>query len=344
MKKPIFSKYFTSFMNNLSLYNGFYWVKIRNLGEFFKQFNGRDFAKRLQDIESYYEKIKPPKEIADNFEQMLEESNEINQEFLKRMNEISQSDISADEFKDFSRLFIRAKKVSEKIGYIKQALHEADYFKSEINKFKEIYYDLMDDHLKDIVDHHFKNLNFENLLEFENVNFLNYIFTEFENYLFKSFKFVLMKRPEIINKKSIKLSELKMIHENLNIELINEIIVENTLHDLFYKNYEEVFKKANDPIGLDIKIEEKDISILNGFKQIRNLYIHGDGNINLLFMKKIQRYKITFEDLTLPDLSIGEEIKVDMKLIKKLEKLTFKIVGIIDDSLKSKYPDLLENI
>ena len=340
----IFTKYRSSFHKNLALYNGFYNVKIRYMKDFFNQFNGRDFAKQLQDLESYYEKIKPPKEIADNFEQMLEESNEINREFLKRMNEISQSDISSDEFKDFSRLFIRAKKVSEKIGYIKQALHEAEYFKSEIDKFKELYYDLMDDYLKDMVDHHFKNLNFENLLEFENVNFLNYIFTEFENYLFKSFKFVLMKRPEIINKKSIELSELKMIHRNLNIELINEIIVENTLHDLFYKNYEEVFKKANDPIGLDIKIEEKDISILNGFKQIRNLYIHGDGNINSLFIKKIQRYKITFEDLTLPDLSIGEEIKVDMKLIKKLEKLTFKIVRIIDDSLKSKYPDLLENV
>lgn len=344
MTYSIFTKYCSSFHKNLALYNGFYNVKISYVKDFFNQFNGRDFAKRLQDLESYYEKIKPPKEIADNFEQMLEESNEINREFLKKMNEISQSDISADEFKNFSELFIRAKKVSEKIGYMKQALHEVEYFKSEIDKFKELYYNLMDDHLKDIVDHHFKNLNFENLLEFENVNFLNYIFTEFENYLFKSFKFVLMKRPEIINKKSIKLSELKMIHKNLNIELINEIIVENTLHDLFYKNYEEVFKKANDPIGLDIKIEEKDISILNGFKQIRNLYIHGDGNINLLFMKKIQRYKITFEDLTLPDLSIGEEIKVDMKLIKKLEKLTFKIVGIIDDSLKSKYPDLLENV
>ncbi len=344
MTKPLYSKYFTLLMNNLALYNGFYWIKIKNLRSFFESFNGRNFVERLKDLEKEYEQIKPPKRLQIEFPEMLEESNKINQELLEKLNIISKSDISADEFEDFSKMFIRAKKVSEEIGYIKKAIQETEQFKREIDNFKEIYYDLMDNQLKDTVDHHFKNLNLETLLEFENVNFLNYIFTEFENYLFKSFKFVLMKRPEIIKRKSIKLDELKIINKNLNIELINEIIIENTLHDLFYNNYEDVFKYANDPIGLDIKIEERDTSILNGFKQIRNVYIHGDGKINLLFIKKIQAYKITFEDLKLPDLSIGEKIIVDMELIKKLENFIFKIAGIIDDSLKSKYPVILENV
>ena len=32
-----------------------------------------------------------------------------------------------------------------------------------------------------------------------------------------------------------------------------------------------------------------------------------------------------------------------MDLIKKLESFTSKIAGIIDNSLKSKYPEILEN-
>jgi len=132
-----------------------------------------------------------------------------------------------------------------------------------------------------------------------------------------------------------------MIFNNLKIDLINEIVIENTLHNLFYDNYEEIFKYANDPLGLNIKIEKKDISILNGFKQIKNLYSHGDGIVNSLLMKKFQAFKIVFNDLGLDNLFLGDKVQINMKLIKELEKLLFKVSSILDESLTSKYPEII---
>jgi len=310
MTKPIFSKYYILLINNLNLYNGFYWVKIKNLRSFFKNFNGRDFNEQIQDLEKEYERIKPPKELQIEFPEILEEINNIKENIIHQIKKISQSNIKFDELEHFYEYFIRFRRLEKRILDIKSGFQEVDLFKKKIETFKEMYYDIMDNYIRNSVDHHFKNLNFDNLLEFENINFYNYVFTEFENYLFKSFKYILMKRPDIIKKKSIELHQLSMIPENLKIDLINEIVIDNALHDLFYKNYGEIFKYANDPLGLNIEIEKIDVLILNGFKQIKNLYSHGDGTINSLFIKKIQNFGISFSDLGLDDMSLGEKIQI----------------------------------
>ncbi len=285
MKKPI-SKYLILFWNNLSLYEGFYWIKIEKMREIFKQFNGRDIAKQLKDGEVLYDRIKYPKEL------------------------------------------------QEKV--------EVEIFKNDIENLKEVYYNKMDDHLRNIVDFHFKNFNFNNLIEFEDINFYIFIFTQFENFLFKIFKYVLMKRPDIIKNKSIELNQLDMIPDNLKKDFIYEIVIEKTLHDLFYDNYEGIFKYANNPLGLNIKIEKKDISILNGLKQIKNLYSHGDGIVNSLFLKKLHADKIKFIDLGLKTTPLGAKLQINLKLIKELEKLLLNVGSIIDKSLTSKYPEIID--
>jgi hypothetical protein len=342
MIKPTFSIFFTTFGNNLSLYNGFYWVKIKNLKNFFKIFNGRDFAKQLRDMEDQYDRIKPTKDLQDTFPEILEESNKIRESLKIQLRKMSQSEAILGEFKHFYEYYIRFRKIEAKIQTIKKNLQEAEMFKKDIENLKEIYNDMMDNYLRKIVDHHFKNLNFNNLIEFEDINFYSFILNQFDNYLFRLFKFVLLKRPNIIKKKSIEVNQLNMIHDNLNIDLINELVIENTLHDLFYNNYEEIFKYANDPLGLEVKIESKDISILNGFKQIKNLFSHGDGTVNSLMVKKFQTFKIGFPDLGLNDISLGEKIPINIKLVKELEKLIFTISLLTDKSLISKYPEIID--
>jgi len=61
MKKPV-SKYFLLFLNNFSLYKGFYMIKIEEMRKIFKQINGRPLDKKLKEGEALYDKINDAKD------------------------------------------------------------------------------------------------------------------------------------------------------------------------------------------------------------------------------------------------------------------------------------------
>lgn len=185
-----------------------------------------------------------------------------------------------------------------------------------------------------------KDINFERMKEFLNRSKMIYIFTEFENYLFKCIKFVLLKYPEILDEKSIKLKEIRLILNNGNLGLAKEIIAENTIRNLFYKNYYEIFKYLKDPLGLELDFSEKVINKLIGYKEIRNLLTHADGIINLLFQNRIFNRNLSVEDLNLNSLKLGEKIIIDHLLISDFLNILFDIMIKIDIIMVKKFPEL----
>ena len=89
-----------------------------------------------------------------------------------------------------------------------------------------------------------------------------------------------------------------------------------------------------------LPIPEKDIIMLMIYKQIRNIYTHGDGTANLLFIKKINRYEQRINFHMYDDLQIGDKIKVNHNIIADLYQLTLDICRVIDDVLLEQYPEL----
>ena len=344
-KDPKISKFLIYFMKELALYEGFYLVKFSTLGNYFKEINGGEFSKQLKDMEDDYDKLKPIKGFDGDLPEFLKNLSKMRKDLTHYIEKVKESDITIEKFKYLVNIILHFRKLEDKIHLIKRGVQEADKLRKGIDNMKEIYYNEMDDFLRDLIDFNFDTFNFNNLIEFENINFYSFIFNQFENFLFKVFRFVLMKRPEILKKKSIGLNQLNMIviKDILNIDLINEAVIEKILHDLFYKNYEEIIKYANNPLGLNIKIEEKDISMLNGYKQIKNLYSHGEGIVNTIFLKKFQAFKIDFIDLGLNKSSLGDKLQINMKLINELKKLLFKVCSILNKSLVSKYPEIIAN-
>lgn len=185
-----------------------------------------------------------------------------------------------------------------------------------------------------------KDVNFERMREFLYRSTMIYIFTEFENYLFKCIKFILLKYPEILDEKSIKLKEIRIIQNGGNLGLVKEIIAENTIHDLFYKNYYEIFNYLKKPLGLELDFSQDIINKLNGYKAIRNLLTHGDGIINLLFQNRMIKWNLSLEDLNLNSLKLGEKLVIDHFLISDFLGILFDIIIEIDIIMVKKFPEL----
>jgi len=216
-------------------------------------------------------------------------------------------------------------------------LNEIERFVSDPNKGN-----LAKEMLKDMENtlNLIKDINFERMKEFLYRSNIIYIFTEFENYLFKCIKFILLKYPAILDEKSIKLKEITLIQNDANLGLVKEIIAENTIHDLFYKNYYEIFKYLNNPLRLELDFSRKVINKLNGYKEIRNLLTHGEGKINLLFQNRIFNWNLSTEDLNLNSLKLGEKIIVDHFLISDFLDILFDIIIEIDIVMVKKFPEL----
>lgn len=255
-----------------------------------------------------------------------------------------------DEFHDDFKTFLNCVKEGNLTYYMKEIkarkegidienieLDEIERFISNPNK-ESVAKDMLKD-MKNTLNL-IKDVNFERMKEFLNRSKMVYIFTEFENYLFKCIKFILLKYPEILDEKSIKLKEIRLIQNNGDIGLIKEIIAENTIRNLFYKNYYEIFKYLKDPLGIELDFSQEVINKLIGYKEIRNLLTHSDGVINLLFQNRISNWNLSVEDLNLKSLKLGDKLVIDQLLISDFLKILFDIMIEIDIIMVKKFPEL----
>lgn len=204
----------------------------------------------------------------------------------------------------------------------------------------------------DLINNFIDNFNFENFIELENRNALIYYFTELDIYLFRCFKFILTKKPDILNNTKVSLKELREVNGNIkkimeskaevkamskfDLNLFIDEVIEKKIHNKFYKDYTEVFHFAEKVLGIKHSIHEDFIDLLNFFKQIRNLYTHGDGIINQIFLKRIEPL-IRKKDMY----RTGEKIQLTDEVIDDLQHIIKSIIIQFDKSLTILYPELI---
>lgn len=228
-----------------------------------------------------------------------------------------------DQMKQVNRLFNRILKYMGK-DYDQEIENEG----SRLKKGDLIEIEFTDDDLKAIYDS-MEGINYENLIKFENRYFLLLIYSELEQYLFKSFKYVLTKYPAILKEKSIPLN--KLLDNNQTINSIIEEKIEKELHDLLYNNFFEVFRYASTVLKIIHQIGKDDIKKLNEFRQVRNLYTHGDGKINTLFLSKVRD----------SNFKLGEEMIINTDQLQIYLDLIFKILIKFDKIFIKKFPELI---
>lgn len=194
--------------------------------------------------------------------------------------------------------------------------------------------------------------NLDTFFEFEKRNALIYYFTMLDNYLFRCFRFILTKRSDIINKEKVSIEQLKEANGNINriiqdkaeekamskfdLDLFIDEIIEKKINHKFYKNYAEIFYYAKNKLGINHSLQKKFINSLIFFKQIRNLYVHGDGTINQIFLKRIEpQFKQQGK------YRIGEKFQLTNNLIDGLSETMLFISEQFDSSMIKIYPELI---
>ncbi len=204
----------------------------------------------------------------------------------------------------------------------------------------------------DLITNFINKLTLNKFNELENRFTLIYFFTELDNYLFKCFKYTLIKRPDILNDTKVSLKELKEANGNIkqivnikaeieamskfDLDLFIDEIIEKKIHNKFYKDYTEVFHYAEKVLGIKLLIPKGAINLLNFFKQIRNLYIHGDGTINQIFLKRINQVNKKEKKYKL-----GEKFQLTDQIIEDLMFIIRFIITKFDSIIIKTFPELV---
>ncbi len=210
------------------------------------------------------------------------------------------------------------------------------------------------DEIVDITTEIYDKLNYKQFYEIENANTLILLFSEFENYFFKCFKYILLKRPSILDNQTITIKELIEKKGDLNLiveeiaeenalrkfylDMLLDDIIEKKIHNKFYKDYDKVFKYAKNILSIKHNISEDLIKWLNFFKQIRNIYAHGDGTITRIFRNKIKKF---ISKVNRTNFQLGNKFIVKDQVLMDVEFISTSIIAEFDKALLKIYPDLL---
>ena len=171
-------------------------------------------------------------------------------------------------------------------------------------------------------------LNYEIFLKFMNEADLFFVYTELERYLFKSLKYILLKHPNKLKDKMIPLEWI--LPNDFSKEIIIEKKAEKIIHDLFFKEFGKIFEDIRKFFGIKHCISENEIDTLNEFRQLRNIYIHGDGRVNSTYLSKVKN----------SILSIGDVLPLNMDIIKSYTRKIIDILINFDEALLKQFPEL----
>ena len=170
----------------------------------------------------------------------------------------------------------------------------------------------------------------EKLGDYIRKNKLITVFSEFEFYLSECFRFILMKYPTILSNKTIEVKRFFKSDSSVNI-IIAEII-DREIHDIFYNDYVVIFDKAT-KMSIKHNISSDELNKLHKFKQLRNIYIHGNGIVTHNYQYKIQNF----------DSEIGTKIELTDKLLNQIRLIVDSVVLSFDHSLTTHFPELIQN-
>lgn len=185
-----------------------------------------------------------------------------------------------------------------------------------------------------------KSFTYESYNSYERIADLILRITEFEKYLSSCLKYVIKKRPKIIDKKSVKIEEIKLLN-NIDTKIIEELGAEHYIHDLFYNSYQKLFERANHPLGIDHNVTTELINFIYFAKLIRNQYVHADGKVTMFFLIKLNEFRIAAQKLSLDKLTLNDEIDLSDELLKEITFNLILVAIIFDEKLTEIYPDLI---
>ena len=123
----------------------------------------------------------------------------------------------------------------------------------------------------------------ENYLEYKNVIILRNMFSYFELYLHKCLEYILRDNPRLLSSRRIPLAEFI---DQVKEKILDDIITKE-LHDLFYKKYKEIFNVMKKDYKFNHNLSNKHMKKLQYYKEVRNIYTHNDGIVNLRFLSNI---------------------------------------------------------
>ncbi|MCE7748173.1 MAG: hypothetical protein GPJ51_07230 [Candidatus Heimdallarchaeota archaeon] len=183
---------------------------------------------------------------------------------------------------------------------------------------------------KKALDFIFEEFSFEKYLEFIYRYAIQFIFTESDNYIISFITFLLKKNPGILGKITFSAKELETKEKK---DIIEEMI-SKSIHNQLYEGYRSTLKTyIQKKIGLKHNIENKLIDELSELKLIRDIYTHGDGKVNQIFLRKTNRQ----------DVKLGMKIEIGLETINQLLEVSQRIIIKLDSVLLEKNPEIIDN-
>ena len=194
----------------------------------------------------------------------------------------------------------------------------------DINKKSNEYYKLMEHIFPEV-----KLDNYKKFIEHQGRNAMQFFYSELEYYLFKCFKAIFLLYPKKLENKQIRIKDL--LEFDLKGEEILEIAIEKECENILRNSLEEIFKKAKQDHGIDHKIESTKIAILNKYRKIRNLYAHGNGFVNKIFLEQTKLFEY----------EIGEKLEITLEMVNEFLITIIEIAKSFDKALLLKFPSLI---
>lgn len=174
-----------------------------------------------------------------------------------------------------------------------------------------------------------KAMSSKYMYNFLNRSLLLFLYSEIEQYFFSCFKYaIITNSPAILSKKQVSIKEI--IKNQKNFDLIIEEKAEKIIHDQFYKNFKEIIEFVYEFLGIKAKFQEEDLKILEEFRQLRNVFIHGDGKVNLIYLSKIPY----------SNKKLGDKLEINIEIITDYMKSIREILEKFDEQLLNQFPEL----
>ncbi len=177
----------------------------------------------------------------------------------------------------------------------------------------------------------FEYITPENFKKHNDRNFIQFFYTEFELYLFKCLKYIYTKRPQIIGNKQVSL-KLLLEHE-YHLETIIQAKIENVIEQNLREKFDKFFEYIQEHLDIEHKLTSEDINELIRFKQLRNIYAHGDGTITQIYIDKIPE----------TNYKLGERLEITQEIKFKSYHIIIKTINAFDKAFIEKYPEIISN-
>ncbi|OLS29417.1 MAG: hypothetical protein HeimC2_00470 [Candidatus Heimdallarchaeota archaeon LC_2] len=216
-------------------------------------------------------------------------------------------EIQKEEVDDNRRTRSMLKDIIEKV--------ESDENSEKLNKHIQL--------IGEIIDTRFlADLNMTYVSNLLNKSSFLLIFVEFEQYIFQILKYYMIKNIELLDNLVVPLSNLR----SGDVNRVIEQRIEKKIHDEFYGTYDELFKFMTS-IKLTVTINDYFLNMLYFYKEVRNILIHNNGQVNAIFLSRVSN-----ED----NYSIGDTIIITDAFLRKSASILDFIVGMIDSPFTRK--------